>query len=1610
MKTTAEKSHSSTPSHQQPFFNRNGQAGFFPATSVQPKLTVNTPGDEFEKEADATAERVMKMPASPELEKARGIQRQAEPEEEEVQRQIEPEEEEVQRQAEAKEEEVQRKCSSCGPGEKEPEERIPAETIRRAESNGSASMAAPPIVSETVSGGGQAMETGTRNFMESRFGIDFSEVRVHNDSRANSSAQAISARAYTYGNHIVFASGQYSPHSENGKQLLAHELTHVAQQSKEVRRQVATAAPPVSLRNNTSAQAPPPQARPPEPNAPQPATATASPGLPPAEATPGISAPEATGEQPTAIIEPIMPAPPSSLSPEARERLSQSQANARQNARNNATVPSETESVQEARQGVTEPTQEADARASGALVESLGQRPEPSPEIEELCENILRVIREKRPPDEDSLLQADPEEAAQEAGAQLNSDIESDAGRVGRQYDTLDENPTGEPSQIGQPIESPPQQVGGPEIDAASAAPGPLSPEEVSLDADVAHTSSQMEEAGMNTEPALLVEEGPIAEARTAQGELEQTARESPAQALAQQDEALANARADMAALQANALAALQQSRRGNISDAVTQQGNMVQTEEQMRTSLGQEAERIFTNAQEQVNQLLEPLTRTAMDMWEAGKERIATEFRQHLDRVQRWVDDRHSGFGGGVVELWDDLTGLPDWVTDEYDDAERRFGDSVCSLIREISIYVNGIILTCEQIIDQADQQIAELFANAPESQAQWAAAEAERFRERLNGLRDQALEAQQNFNHDLANRAAEAVEEVRREVHALREAAKGLIGRIADAINDFLEDPIRFIINGLLSLVGIEPARFWALIARIQQVVSDIADDPLGFASNLLSAIGQGFQRFFDNILTHLFSGFIEWLFSAMGAVGVTIPRDLSLSSIITFMLQLMGISWERIRTLLARHIGEENVALIEQAFRIIANLIEMGPVGIFEWIRDKLDPRRILDTIIQVAVDFLVEALIRQVTIRVLALFNPVGAILQAIDAIYRVFKWIFENAARIFSLVETVVNGIADIIAGNIAGMAAAVESALARLVVPVIDFFAGLLHLGDLPEKIAGAIRGLQNWVEGILDTAIGWLATQARGLLRTLGIGGEEGGQTGETGSLEDSEVGETVSFSGGGEQHRLWMASAAGQIEIMVASGNPMPLSEKLRSWESRASGLPEEQRDQAPGLINTVRGQYNIAKEEGEQAQEAIEEARLEATSEAVAEARREDDQAEQAERRMTPELGRLFDIFEGGVPFENVQESINLNGGSLALSITTNTDGSLSTSLDNRNILDQLAEITTGLIARAHHGHGLILHDSIFENVVAQVEIIERINLTDGRIPSPLHTELNGAIQSIKEELGRYRATKVQSLEHLKENSYPPSHQSQNIEIRFNQQLGTSPVIIAEYDRQLGLQQTGINGLSLDQWWLNRNVYRLEDSVFLDLDTNERRAVLNELKRRATTAETKARGKKQNYQNAINEIENALLPENLNDPAFSPSFTDISLVTNRFGNESNWRNKRRTEITAVLADLRTEFTDWDLVFEKAAVLHNADQIAGGFGEIPDISRTAPPSSEADEQAWKDYLDSLKSYVGSSNVNSSIGSLWRINIEQLENHVKPPNYPEESWPVWKMNVTLSR
>jgi Domain of unknown function (DUF4157) len=86
-------------------------------------------------------------------------------------------------------------------------------------------------VHEVLRCSGQPLDTVSQTFFQPRFGHDFAHIRIHTDPQAAQSARDVGALAYTAGNHIVFAAGQYAPTTSTGKALLAHELAHCVQQS-----------------------------------------------------------------------------------------------------------------------------------------------------------------------------------------------------------------------------------------------------------------------------------------------------------------------------------------------------------------------------------------------------------------------------------------------------------------------------------------------------------------------------------------------------------------------------------------------------------------------------------------------------------------------------------------------------------------------------------------------------------------------------------------------------------------------------------------------------------------------------------------------------------------------------------------------------------------------------------------------------------------------------------------------------------------------------------------------------------------------------------------------------------------------------------------------------------------------------------------------------------------------------------------------------------------------------------------------------------------------------------------------------------------------------------
>src|SRR5690349_1912488 len=178
-----------------------------PAALIQRKPLVNKPGDRYEREADDLADKVMRVAEPTAINAASPA--------------------------------IQRRCTGC----EEREEKLIQTTRMPSHTEGALDASA---AASAATRGGTPLSTDLRAYFEPRFGRDFSQVRIRADAEGSGAARSVQARAYTYGNDIVFGAGEYAPATPQGRRLLAHELVHVIQQGGGAGGRSKAGAAPVS--------------------------------------------------------------------------------------------------------------------------------------------------------------------------------------------------------------------------------------------------------------------------------------------------------------------------------------------------------------------------------------------------------------------------------------------------------------------------------------------------------------------------------------------------------------------------------------------------------------------------------------------------------------------------------------------------------------------------------------------------------------------------------------------------------------------------------------------------------------------------------------------------------------------------------------------------------------------------------------------------------------------------------------------------------------------------------------------------------------------------------------------------------------------------------------------------------------------------------------------------------------------------------------------------------------------------------------------------------------------------------------------------------------------
>jgi hypothetical protein len=304
--------------------------------------------------------------------------------------------------------------------------------------------------------------------------------------------------------------------------------------------------------------------------------------------------------------------------------------------------------------------------------------------------------------------------------------------------------------------------------------------------------------------------------------------------------------------------------------------------------------------------------------------------------------------------------------------------------------------------------------------------------------------------------------------------------IGRLID----FVIEIVKIVVEVILRIMNFPIDLISNIITRAMQAFDLIKRDPVGFLKNLLRAIKQGFVQFFNNIGTHLLSGLTGWLMSELRDANVPALTDFSLRSVIGWVLQVLGISMERIWEKLGQHprIGPQRVARIrglintlEGIWTFIRDVQERGMAAIWERIQEQLS--NLWNTILEAIRNWIMEQIVNRMVTRLLSMLDPTGimAVINSAIALYSAIQSFIRYLREMLEIVNSFVEGTLEIAQGNTTRAANLVERTMARAVPIVIGFLANQVGLTGIGRRVGEMITRVREMV----DRALTWLVNRA---------------------------------------------------------------------------------------------------------------------------------------------------------------------------------------------------------------------------------------------------------------------------------------------------------------------------------------------------------------------------------------------------------------------------------------------------------------------------------------------------------------------------------------------------
>lgn len=313
------------------------------------------------------------------------------------------------------------------------------------------------------------------------------------------------------------------------------------------------------------------------------------------------------------------------------------------------------------------------------------------------------------------------------------------------------------------------------------------------------------------------------------------------------------------------------------------------------------------------------------------------------------------------------------------------------------------------------------------------------------------------------------------------------------------FIGVVVREVFRLVLALMHFPTELLESVLTHALQAMEDILADPVGFLLNMLAAVKEGFSRFLANILDHMLGGLLDWLFRGLRDAGIEPPADLSLQSALDLVMQVLGITVDRLWEKLAERLGPERVEQIRAGmdrltgiWEFVRDVSERGVAAVWGYLSDQLGD--LWNLVIGQAAEWILTNIVQTVTAKLLSMLDPTGvmAVVNSFIAVFNAIESAIEYIRDMLEILNLYVTTMASIARGDIEAGAGMLEQGLAAAIPVALGFLANQVGLGRIGDKIAEIVGGIRE----VVDRALDWLLDQAeralQGILSALGYGAEQ--------------------------------------------------------------------------------------------------------------------------------------------------------------------------------------------------------------------------------------------------------------------------------------------------------------------------------------------------------------------------------------------------------------------------------------------------------------------------------------------------------------------------------------